>query len=464
MTIIRFTDGTQSIHLTGNWVVLDFGLPTPETKGSDTDDPTTAGGERFNTAWRNVQQVTEVMFTGSYAEFVPVITTLENMFNRAAERQSNPGLPRVFIERQVVHGGEWYRSEILFGRVDYDPSLLHFPWPNKHIRFYIGVRRRYFWEDATQRQIPLATTGVAKTTNAIPLWNHTDSGQTNFVDVAAADIQGTLPAPVTVYMINSTGGSTPSTGFVLARNVNANPTTFNHIIEAETLIVGTQVPGSADNVNYSAGYGRQITIASGGAVTLPVTLSTSFLEKAAAQYFHVLLRVNHDVNPNKLMWSTMKVYLGGVTLLWEGSKLFWTNGWKLVDLGVIPLPPWLSELPRSQDLQLHITLGHAAGSNQDYIIDYIEFLAVDSWMVLDQRGWLLENNARVVYDANIDRVYGYDTVNDRYANVWTRFGGAPTVHPNMNQRFYFHHLINYAAPLNSSFSLQMYYRPRRLTL
>jgi len=465
MTVIRFTHGSYTFALTGPWVVLDFSLPTPEVKGSDTDDPTTSGGERYHATWRNVTQVIEVMYIGDRDTFFTQISTLENVFNRATERQSNAGVPRVFIERQILPSGDWYRSEVLFARIDYDPALLHFPWPRKPIRFFIGIRRRYFWEDVTLRQIPLATTGVAKTFNEVSLWNHTDAGQTNFVDIDAADVVGTMPSPVTIKLINKdTSGQTWLRGIYIATNVNANPRVFSHVIEAENINQGTLVPGSDDLTNYSNGRGREIMIyPSGTLVSLP-DLSTALLEAANFQYFHLLMRLTSSVNANWGMWSQVRLTLYGLTVLWQGDKVFWQDGSMFRDLGVIQIPPWLSNAPRSGPLRLQIMFGHGLGSPVPYTFDFFELLASDNWMYIEQAGYYIELNDEVTYDGELDRVYVYDPGDNIAAGIYTKFGGPVVVRPGLDQRFYFHHLILDSAPLGTAFAVKIYYRPRRLSL
>lgn len=465
MIRIQFTDGTQVVALTGAWVVLDFSLPTPEVKGSDTDEPTSAGGERFHMAWRNVSQTIEVMYIGDSNAFLTRITQLENMFNRAAERQSNPGVPRLFIERQVHDGGDWYRSEILFGRLDYDPNTLHYPWPKNPVRVFIGIRRRYYWEDVTQRQIPLATTGVSKTTNFVNVWNHTDASETNFVDIDAVDVVGSMPSPVTVRLANqSSDAETWLGGIYISRNVNANPRLFSHMIEAENISMGTLVPGANDFVNYSAGRGREINIYNVGTMISLPDLDPTFLTRANFQYFHLMVRLLSDVSPSYQMWSQVRLTRHGLTVLWQGDKIFWKDGDRFRDLGTLPIPPWLANAPKSSTLRLQVTFGHNQGSFMPYTFDFFELLPVDSWMYIQQLGYYIQQNDQVVYDGDLDRVYGYFPSSDVASGIYTRFGAPIMVHPGMDQRFYFHHVVSASAPLNKAYAVQMFYRPRRLSL
>ncbi len=464
MITIQLTDGTQTIALNGAWHIMEFELQTPEVKSSDVEDPTMAGGERFQMTWKNIDQVIEIIYTGDLDQFITTVSQLENMLGRAAERQSNIGLPRLYLQRQLRATDAWYRSEVVQGRVIYDSSLLHYPWPRKPVHLFIGIRRRFFWETVDEVALGLSSFGVAKTTDPVTLYNHTDAAHATYVDIVAADVLGTLPTPPKITIKQLLAGTQWFTSFWFGRNVNANPTLLNHMLEAESSELVTQVPGAADFTNYSNGFGNSRDITGTENTIMRWQLTPTFLTHANAQYFHVLAKLN-TTPLDYSVYSFFRLKLS-VTTVWEGPKMFWRANSRFIDLGVIQLPPWLFTPEAPGPLTLDMVAANGIGGTQTIVFDFLSFVPTDSWLALNQLGYALQQNEKIIYDGDTDRVYGWDATLNQAYNIWTRQGPQVYLHPNKNQRFYLHwNDQGSGGPrMTGVWGIQMSYRPRRLTL
>jgi len=464
---VEFTDGTNTIALNNAWRIVQFELTTPSAKTADVEDPVTAGGERFQMAWQNVDQVIEVLYTGDVDVFRTEVRSLEMMLARAAERQGNPGLPRVYLQCNVRPGDGWWRSEVIHGRVEYDPNVLHYPWPKKPIHLYIGVRRRYYWEALDLTQIELTSLGVAKTANPIVMYNHTDVAHANYADIAAADVEGSLITPATIKLtVQAAGSGLFYNYFWLSRNVNANPATFNHIVEGEAAESGylTRVPATPNYTLYSGGYGNQRSIPAAKGIICKWALSSALLQAANSQYFHVLMRLLSapDISQRPYTYLRLKFQL---STIWEGPKTFWESACTMQDLGIIQLPPWVYSVGNPSPLYLELVGADVSGVAQTITIDFLSLLPTDSWLLLDQNGYSLPADEEIIYDGDLDRVQGHDPAAALNYNIWSRQGMQFMLHPNKAQRLYMHlNTTTGGSPMTGTVGMQVYYRPRKLAL
>lgn len=469
---LEFTDGTTTIALNNNWQVVQFELTTPAAKSADVEDPVTAGGERFQMAWQNIDQIIEIIYTGDVDEFRTQVRALEIMLARAAERQGNPGLPKMYLHCMVRPADGWWRSEVIHGRIEYDANVLHYPWPKRPIHFFIGVRRRYYWEALELTQLSLSTVGVAKTSSPITMYNHTDDHgggvtQSNYVDIDAGDVLGSLVTPATITLtVTAAGDRLGFDYFWFARNVNASPTVFNHMIEGESADPSykTQVPGSADFVNYSGGYGNQRTIPAVEGIISKWTLSTAQLAAAKSQFFHVLTRLATYPSLAQRPYTFLRLKFL-LSTIWEGPKIFWPTTHNIQDLGIIQLPPWIYTIGDPSPLYLELVGACATGGTQSITIDYLSLMPTDSWLRLDQQGYFLETGDQVIYDGDSDRIQGFDASENRNYNIWSRQGMPFMLHPGQAQRLYLHMNTNTgSSPLTGTLTIQVHYRPRKLAL
>ena len=143
---------------------------------------------------------------------------------------------------------------------------------------------------------PLTNASAPNNTSGITIYNHDDSGTNhdNYVQIAAADVGGSLPAPVKVELTNNTGGSLNYKQIWLANNAFCDPANFPHILEGEAFVAGGGT--TASNADSSSSSYATITTAEN---YQQWTLSSALLTKARGYDFHLMalsVSQRHDLH------------------------------------------------------------------------------------------------------------------------------------------------------------------------
>ena len=140
-----------------------------------------------------------------------------------------------------------WRAEILAARLEPDSSAL-VAWGNKKERFRLTITRTV-WEDDTERAITLANNNGTNSTG-LTVYNHEDggAGHDNWVQIAAAQVTGGLPAPAIVKWKNSYGSSLYLSKYYFWNNAYATPNTLWYVLEGENALSGYGGAASADAI------------------------------------------------------------------------------------------------------------------------------------------------------------------------------------------------------------------------
>ncbi|MGL4651479.1 MAG: hypothetical protein ACRC1H_18885, partial [Caldilineaceae bacterium] len=152
--------------------------------------------------------------------------------------------------------------------------------------------------------------------------------------------------------------------------------------------------------------------------------------------------------------------VSGLNQLWLGSEVTYTVG-ELVDLGTMPVPPgqWGSGYGQ---VMLKIWSEVATGTyNLD--LDYAALLPTDAWRAGITPGMVWSNGNVLV----VDEIEGtaYATASSVRYPYLTVSGTPLMLTPGVTQR-----LVQLEAPstgtgaINHTFSVKLYYRPRRATI
>ena len=443
--VISITDGATTITLTNGstYQVHEYDPQVPDM------DAQLAG---------EVSETLEISIFGATTAAVQTnATALDRLLESARRRQAIGAGPRVYLQLQMDGDATTYRSEILNARLEPGEMVLRL-WPNKMAQANLYVVRVPYWEGALT-QIPLTNGNGSANTSGLTIYNHDDSGtgHDNYVQIAAADVAGAIPAPVKIELTNTTGSAQLYQEIFIATNAFCDPANFTHILEAETIF--TSGGSSAADANCSGGNYHTITGSSG--MTAYYSLSTALLQKAQGHDFHLLMRMRNAfsayVRPS-IMTSEATPSSGLVLRRGDETEMY-VAGQAIVDLGVLPLPPggystaWAVEL-----LKL---VWRGSGTLTAEVDCFALFPAVSFRRLQTISGLGIPNNASITDDPTEGRVYCTFPSGE---GPWAVARNSPVlVWPNTLQRLYFlWSLSDHSAPIAQTFTVKAWYRPRKL--
>lgn len=389
------------------------------------------------------------------------IATIEQFLSLCEQRQRTRTGDRGYLHLQMSSDTETWRSEILSGRLQIEEDSLR-TWAGNGVDVVLVLTRRHWWETVTERELPLDNSSAgAKATGGVTIYNHNDSttGHDNYVDIAAADVAGNIPAPLRIAIANSTGGSLWTSNFYQANNAFHAPTTFTHILEGEAA-GGTNTVADGNSSGGNFGRAPWTTLVQHTVNLFRWDLSTTLLAASAGGFFRVLVRfANTPPSGIELQLHVKFPVVTPLTTLWDGPKMTATGG-QLQDLGVVQLPPGIPS-GSHDSVALVLTAEYTGTSQLD--IDFIQLTPADSTRWFKQKGYTIDANDLVVNDGPANRVYALDAVTGYQWNIYEAYSGVLWVWPNRDQRLIFLH-DDSSMNIARTWSVQAYYRPRRLTV
>lgn len=453
---IAITNGVTTVSLTSSGVFLTKYTPvtpmirTQSIRGMDGDDV----GEPV---FENVTEVIELMpYSSSTSGVQTIVHGIERLIDEARQRQKRKSGAKVYLTLQIDGEGSSYRSEILTGRFEPGEEALTV-WGNYQFPAKLQITRRYYWEGSLV-ELEISTSNQGASTGGRTIKNHDDSGtgDDNWVQIAAAQVDGVLPAPVYVRLVNTTGSSQDYRHFYLATNAYSDPANFAHIIEGETVESGYGTTSS--DANSSGGSIVSRTLSSTGEMHWTIPAAT--LVDAAGRDFRILMRMSAALSGGPL-YVTPAIRDGdGLINLATGDEVrITTTSDAIVDLGTLPLPP--GGYSTSWDA-MRLILSLRTTVSTTISIDFFQLTPMDSFRRIYQRGYPVVNNAVIIDDS----IEGYTVLQEGSADqpIYTVYDGPLTVFPNRLQRVIILHDEGTAAPIANQFELRLYYRPRRLSI
>ena len=437
---MSITDGTTTFSLSTTNAYLQRYVPVEPTK----DDAT-------------VTETIDLTFYGaSTSAMQTAMQTLGRLLDTMRRRRAIGVGPRVYLQWQPDGDATTWRSELLDARIEYQDDTLS-AWGQAKSPASLSIERVPYWEGALT-QLPLTNANGTSNTSGLTVWNHDDSGagHDNYVQIAAASVTGTIPAPVMVELTNATGSAQTYHTIYMATNAFCDPANFAHMQEAET-IVGASPNYTSIDSSASSSNGQHITKTFTNSVSQFFTLPASLVAKAAGHDFHLLARWTAYAD----MYVRPDIYdATGAYKLRPGveQEIRFASSPALVDLGVIPVPPGgYSAAYGAQQLCLaYRTTGTITAS-----LDYLAFFPAVAFRRLSIVG-SVANGAKITDDPIEDRAY--ITASSVEVQGVVRRSSPVQVWPNTLQRIYFlWSLQSAAAPIDQTFTVKAWYRPRRVS-
>jgi len=444
---LRITDGTTTIELS----------QTAPVNGCTYFPQAAAAGDD------SVTETTIVNLSGTDAAIRTVTNGVERMFE-AARRRALLGVgTRIFAEYRPVSSDPFYRSEILDGRISWadNPDLrrLEPVAGNPTVQVAVIWERRA-WPDGTSwegQETELALSSKANAspvTGGVSIANSTDSTHGNWVQ--AASVVGSGPAPLRINLKNTSGSSQAYGNFWLATNAQSDPTTFTHILEGESRTAGygtVTADGACSGGNY-------VSRAVAGTTDILWPLPTTVTQSGEGRNFRLLARLrNLPIAP---IYATPMIKDGnGLTILGEGIEVMIpTAGYRIIDLGALPIPPGAGDATSLAALTFYLLLRCDTSATLE--LDYIQLTPTESLRHLLQRGYSIPNNDAVEDDGINGLAYAISG-GVKYP-LHVQMGSPVMVWPNATQRIYIlFDSDSGASPVAATSTIRAYYRPRRVT-
>lgn len=463
---LSLTDGTTTINFTpaNGCMVTAYSPSTPELATQELPATARHGGDLQLINYRNVTETVELWLSAaSKTALQSLIRSIETMLWRAHTRQRARTGARVYLTLQVDGEASTWRSELLSGRLDLPNALTD--WPNVGAEARLFLTRRYYWEASSETAIPLTNNNGSNNTSGLNVFNANDGSGTsptkrnNYVDIASANITGAIPAPVRVKMQNKSGSSVGYANFWMANNALGTPSALTHMIEAESADSGygsTVASGSASGGNL-----RRFSLSTSEALVGRWSLAAANVVACGGRYMRLLARFL--TSPGTIYVRPVLMDFYGLVILASGDEIALPAvglDAQLRDLGSLAIPPMDYDAAFA-GLKLGLYMRGAAGVTS-VDLDYIQLTPTDSLRHIIQRGMTVPNNDYVVDDGIDGKTYSEES-GARHP-IYAPLGEPLMVFPGRDQRVIILHDTTTSVPLSGQLSIQMWYRPRRLTV
>lgn len=422
---------------------------------------------------KNVTESAVVLMTGStIANLITAIRNLERS-NMIALRYGKIGAgDRAFLKFRPHSAADTFRSELFKIAVQpTDDPIWGFPsgWSNQLLRVTLAYTRAPFFELDTLTTIPLTNGNGSGLTTGINVYDANDeSGSSpnkihNYVEMAAADILGSIPTPAHIQITNSFAAT--ARRFYIGHKAQGDPSNFTHWLEAESATLGTGVASAAD-ADCSNGNKATVTNVPATERTLFTwTLTNTQASYILSQWIRFIARF--EDKPNNATCQARLTLLDSATLAVIG-RTDWTA------LNTADVLQSLGTLIFSRNLQGQTTLGALklvlsakdSAAICDFGLDVLMLMPIDGGdsfrylKPIDETLVAVPASTGVLVDNPID--YAEPFV-EGMQDVYSGYGGSIMLVPNTINRLYFMHDGGDAsAAITRVISVIVKYRPRVL--
>lgn len=440
---ISLLSGSTTITLnSGSVLVTRYDMAGPDVNQTTVE----AGRDKQTLAtpsWLNATETLELLITGATSAAVQTtVQSIEKALDAARQSARTWGGGRVYL--QVQHDGDavTWRSEILAGKLDVGDALDTLP--RLRVEARLMVTRRPFWE-GPRTALQLSTAADATPSTAERTLHVTDDSTAarNYIDIAASQVAGTLPAPIELQLRNGEAGGKWWRRYYLGNYTFMDAANIDPIFlgaaswfgasrawtgATETLTHGWNLT-AAQAADFSGQYCRMIAV---------VTGSPSAYYLRAAVTFDSTLHV--------------PVYRAGRQTFVNSSGTY--------DLGVFPLPPG-GYAESTYGLGVGISAQAATGGT--LAIDHVQIMpaGLGLFRMIEQVGFQMTSDDAMVEDGPEGLVY---------ARLISTGGRAPILRPYYEPLHIWPGRLNrlrvwiVGATKGDALEAQAWYRPRRLSI
>lgn len=320
---LRLTNGTTTVSLSGTAPVLGCAY-VPQPPASDVLRSAAMGldGESLVTfSRRNVTESAVVVLEGTAASVLSTITAVERLFAETGERVRTGLGPRVFVEFQTHTGADWYRSEIFQGVVAWpdNPARASLDASTNALEMRLAWERTWYWEGPSTA-LQWVNQGAPGTPLSSVSITNGDTG-TNENNAQVYQVLGDVPTPLVLQIANSSGASlSVPTGYLMLDNGLVGLAKDQNFLGGGTWTWGSAIDHATFAIN--------------------VSVPDAVLQKTQGRHFRILAAFS-GISSGVYVRANVQHYVNPIRVrLDSGNEVYVpSSGAKLVDLGVLALPP-----------------------------------------------------------------------------------------------------------------------------
>lgn len=447
-------DGTRALQLDGDGVSAPVrGAFYPAGVGRAAQE----GGQEV------IDEEIKLSLAGTRAQLQNLLDTLSELlgFARYDARTRND---RLYLQVEYEDVGVTWQSQVLSGRVSANPlGLAARELGGDVARVYI--RRVNFWEESAGEVLPLTNRNGSRQAS-LTVYNHYDitAGHDNFVDIAAEDIAGDLPAPIELTITHTNTGRSLSQVWIGQMETGGALPAWKPVYEGElgTAGSGVTLTGTAD-AGSSAGYfGRLAWTAGAEARVASFEVSASHMSLFRGKEYRPILRLanNHAYSD---LWLKMKVTYGaGHTAAYDSGWVQSAAGASCVEFNAVRLPPYPARSNTHDAMSLSLYAMKTASAAVTLDVDFVHLLPTDGYNRLDMieavaAGYNLQEGEK-------SGSYRWNAATLLALPSHARAGRSLYLTPGMNTRFFFLHRSGASMLIDTTFTVSMRFQRRRRVL
>jgi hypothetical protein len=246
----------------------------------------------------------------------------------------------------------------------------------------LHLRRENFWE-GPELALPLSNRGGTRVTTPLPISNHTDwhSGHENYVEIAGSDVTGDLPAAMRLEFTNL--GGSPTTYLFLGMDQHPSGSEFfTPWLEGEDALMAVGVTDAM------CSGGKKVDLAWQGSEETELCawlLREPQPARARGRFFKVLLRAADGGIHELDTWLRANLKING-SPVWEGAWTLAPVGQELLELNLLPLPPYLAGLDSLAGVSLALQARCGVNGEHSFALDFLQITPLDGWRRLVSAG------------------------------------------------------------------------------
>lgn len=254
----------------------------------------------------------------------------------------------------------------------------------------LRITRPDWWEEALAG-LPLSNLHGTYQTAGLQLDNLDDLTRDNFADIAAADLDGSLPAPARLEFQYATGQTDRLyyTLFAHGTDLSDSGGSLNNVLEGEDAVQGAGVTtwSKIANAQVSAGYYQVMSWTATSEVQLASwTLTSARLAYLRGKFFRPVLR--HRLLPNlediSVRWKIPNAAGSGYALQSGQTRL--STARYISATAALPLPPLNLPAGPYEPVTLELWGECSNSATKTLAIDCIHLLPTEGWLELEPLG------------------------------------------------------------------------------
>lgn len=441
----------QDISLTSSGVaVMDYPMAAPDVDQASIQNLGDGNSLSIPT-WANVTESIDLHISAATATLVATkVRAIESLLTLA--RQGTLGWldDRLYLLIQFDNDSEAWRSQILAAKLELEEGTNQI-WRN-YVKATLIITRRYYWEtEALQDLEATSGTTTTPTTGYVTVYNSDDTHATqrNWWQIAAAQVEGSIPAPATISIKNNSGGARAASTFYLGNYVFCDPTNVDPIFRQEDATgTDTSVDTSDTDIAYWSLSDGNLTDAFRG------------------QFGRILVVWSSLPDPATLVRASLQ-YRGPspVVDLALGEQVLSPSAHYVVDLGALPIPP--GRAWADMGANLYLTLKGIAATGTDTVsTDWMQVFPTGAGrfrMIKSAYNLSLTDQNMLVDDGAADGVYLYVDSSGAHLPLYQPFFDPIHLWPGKTQRLRFIVSGNTSFEAGNVWQVKTQMRPRRLS-